>query len=209
MLHRAVQLKRGDSILIHGAAGGVGTALLQLGKLIGLKMYGTASAGKHRLVESFGGIPIDYKNEDVENKMKTFVPEGVAAAYDATGEWLHTSYRLLRLDGSLIVFGASSMLDKGRKNLFNKIRTYFRFSIFLMNLLPVKKSISFYTVTKYKKLHPEWFKQDLIILFDLLKQGKIKPVIAMRTPLEEAALCHELLNGSKVSGKMVLLPNGS
>lgn len=206
MLHRAASLQTGDSILIHGAAGGVGTAFLQLGKLMGLKIYGTASSRKHSLIESLGGIPIDYKNDDVEKKMRSLVPNGLAAVFDGTGEWLYPSYRLLKPNGLLIVYGASSMLDKGRKSLLKTMFTYLRFSIFLKNLLPGKKKIVFYTITKYKKEHPEWFRQDLVELFNLLKQGKIKPVIAMKKALAETAECHELLNDAAVSGKMVIMP---
>ena len=65
ILHRCAHIKPGEIILIHGAAGGVGTALLQLGKLTNLKMYGTASSNKHDIVSSLGGIPIDYKSVDL------------------------------------------------------------------------------------------------------------------------------------------------
>ena len=204
MLNREAKLQSGDSILIHGAAGGVGTAMLQLGKLMGLKMFGTASKGKHELVNSLGGIPIDYKSPDVEKQIRELVPDGFAAAYDATGEWLATSFRLLRPNGLLIVFGASSLLEKGRKSFLKKIATYFRFSIFLRNFLPTQKRISFYTITNYKKLHPEWFKNDLQKLYEMLSKKEIKPVIAKRKPLTEAAYFHELLNHSAVTGKLVL-----
>ncbi len=65
MLHRCAHIKPGEVMLIHGAAGGVGSALLQLGKLANLKMYGTASLNKHDTVSSLGGIPIDYKSVDL------------------------------------------------------------------------------------------------------------------------------------------------
>lgn len=204
MLHREVPLKQGDAIVIHGAAGGVGSALLQLGRLMGLKMYGTASKGKHELIKSLGAYPIDYKNEEVEKIIHSAEPKGLAAAYDATGEWLAASYRLLRKNGALVVFGASSMLEKGRKSILKTIATYFRFSIFLKKFLPGKKKISFYTVTKYKKLHPEWFKEDLLKLFSMLARHEIKPVIAYRKTLEEAANCHELLNNAAITGKIVI-----
>jgi len=206
MLHRAVTLKKNDSVLIHGAAGGVGTAFLQIGRLMGLKIYGTASAGKHDLVKSLGGIPIDYNNENVYKFLNESEPDGIAAAFDGTGEWVYPSYKALRSDGSLVVFGASSMLNRGRKSLWRTIRVYLRFSIFLKNMFPGKKKIFFYTITDYMKKHPEWFNQDLRELFDLLKNEKIKPVIAMRKPLSEAAHCHELLNSSSITGKIVLLP---
>src|ERR1700690_3671373 len=64
LMHRIAKLQQGESMLIHGAAGGVGTAALQLGRLMGLKkMFGTASKAKLELVASLGGEPIDYKSE--------------------------------------------------------------------------------------------------------------------------------------------------
>jgi len=208
MLHHVAKLKQGDPVLIHGAAGGVGTALLQLGRLAGLRMYGTASKQKHDIVTSHGGIAIDYRSENVERRIRDLEPDGIAAAFDATGEWLSTSYRLLRDDGSLVVYGASSMLERGRVALLNRLRTYLRFSIFFRNLLPGKKRISFYSIATHKKKHPDRFTNDLSRLFELLKERKIEPLIAMRKPLDEAPLCHELLNNSAIAGKMVLLPNG-
>src|SRR5215207_11077777 len=72
MLHRCAHIRSGEIILIHGAAGGVGTALLQLGKLTNLKMYGTASYRKHDIVSSLGGIPIDYKSVDLVRDYQTY-----------------------------------------------------------------------------------------------------------------------------------------
>src|SRR5215471_2891181 len=64
MLHRSAKLKQGDRVLIHGASGGVGTALLQLGQLAGVEMYGTCSARGASAVSDLGGIPIDYQHQD-------------------------------------------------------------------------------------------------------------------------------------------------
>jgi NADPH2:quinone reductase len=63
MLHRVAKLREGQRVLIHAAAGGVGTAALQLGRLAGLEMFGTASKAKHQLVASLGATPIDYRSE--------------------------------------------------------------------------------------------------------------------------------------------------
>ena len=64
MLHRVAKVKAGDKVLITGASGGMGTALLELGKLAGLKMYGTASKSKHDVLNQFGCAPIDYHTQD-------------------------------------------------------------------------------------------------------------------------------------------------
>ncbi|NOY97672.1 MAG: alcohol dehydrogenase catalytic domain-containing protein, partial [Chloroflexi bacterium] len=83
MLHRVAKAQRGQRILVHGAGGAVGTALLQLGALLDLEMYGTASKAKHELVASLGGTPIDYKSEDFVERMQAI--GGADAAFDAIG----------------------------------------------------------------------------------------------------------------------------
>jgi len=64
MLHRSVKARPGQRMLIHGASGGVGSAMLQLAKLAGVEMYGTCSAQGAAVVQELGGIPIDYKSAD-------------------------------------------------------------------------------------------------------------------------------------------------
>ena len=66
-----------------------------------------------------------------------------------------------------------------------------------------------YSIQTLKRLKPEFFRQDLLALFDLLQQEKIKPIIAQRLPLAEARHAHELLGKGGVTGKIVLVPNGA
>ena len=116
MLHRCAEIKSGETILIHGAAGGVGTALLQLGKLANLKkMYGTASYEKHDFVYSLDGIPIDYKSVDLVQEIIKLTSRddeegerGVDAVFDGFGtKSLKSSYELLRSGGRLVAYGGS------------------------------------------------------------------------------------------------------
>lgn len=205
MLFRTAAIKEGEKILIHGAAGGVGTALLQLGKLKNLKMYGTASSGKLQLVKELGGIPIDYKKENFENSLAQKHHTGIDVVFEGTGELAQRSYKVLNAGGRLILFGISSMLNNGRRSLIKVFATYFRFSIFLHNLIPDKKKVLLYQITGDKKLHPQWFREDVAALFELLLNKKIKPIISHKFPLSKAAYAHELLNTSAVSGKIVLM----
>jgi NADPH2:quinone reductase len=205
MLFRTANIKEGEKILIHGAAGGVGTALLQLGKLKNLKMYGTASSGKLQLVKELGGIPIDYKKENFENSLAQKHHTGIDVVFESTGELAQRSYKVLNAGGRLILFGISSMLNNGRRSITKVLATYFRFSIFLYNLIPDKKKILLYQITGDKKLHPQWFREDVAALFELLLSKKIKPIISHRLPLSKAAYAHQLLNTSAVSGKIVLM----
>ena len=85
MLHRSAKVKNGQTILIHACAGAVGTAMIQLGKLMNLKMYGTASKSKHDFIEKMGAIPIDYKSQDFAKVINEKEPKGIDAVFDPMG----------------------------------------------------------------------------------------------------------------------------
>ena len=198
LIHRIAKLRRGESVLIHGAAGGVGTAALQLGSLAGLKMFGTASRAKHPLVAELGGIPIDYRTEDFVKRAA-----GVDAVFDPIGgrNWLR-SYRALGKGGRLIGYGISAAIEGGRRNMALAGASFALLTV--LGLLP-GKSARWYSITTEKKKHPEWFPEDLTRLLTMLLDKSIRPVIAERLPLCDAARAHELLERSSVSGKIVLM----
>ena len=211
MLHRCADIKPDESILINGgAAGGVGTALLQLGKLANLKkMYGTASYRKHDIVSDLGGIPIDYKSVDIVQEIAKVTSHdngnehescGVDAVFDGIGgKSLKSSYEILRSGGRLVAYGGTPTTDLGDWLM-----------MFTLNLVPDKRIFMLYSIQTLKRLKPDWFHEDLTLLLNLLKQGKIKPIIAAKMPLDEAAKAHELLaGGGSVEGKIVLVCNYS
>jgi NADPH2:quinone reductase len=115
MLHRIAKVASGQTILIHGAAGGVGTALLQLGVLQGITMYGTASKSKQEAIAGAGGIPIDYKAQDFSKRVRELSHDGVDAVFDPVGgiNWWR-SYRLLRRGGNLVCYGMSVVVTHGK-----------------------------------------------------------------------------------------------
>ncbi|MCL4531168.1 MAG: medium chain dehydrogenase/reductase family protein [Chloroflexi bacterium] len=202
MLYRAASVKPGERVLIHSAAGGVGTALLQLGQLAKLEIYGTASSGKHELIASLGGAPIDYKKEDFVERVFAMTGDGVDVIFDPIGG-THTwqSYRMLRKGGRLIVYGAHTVIEDGVfKMLLGSILSS------LLNLIPGKRILN-YNVTRSKYSTPEWCREDLSKLFVLLAQKKVKPIIAEQMPLVEAAHAHELLEKGSATGKIVLICN--
>ena len=114
MMHRSAQVKPGERVLIHSAAAGVGTVLLQLGKLVELEMYATASRPKHTLVSSLGGAPIDYRKEDFVKQVLVLTGDGVDAVFDGIGgDHLWRSYKTLRAGGRVISYGLTSTLNSG------------------------------------------------------------------------------------------------
>ena len=201
MLHRFAHIREGQSLLVHGAAGGVGTAALQLGKILNLKMFGTASKGKHALVSSLGALPIDYRSQNFVERLRQLSPGGVDCVLDPIGgkNWL-SSYRCLRPGGTLACYGASSTVTEG------KLSAGFGFATLgLLKLLPGKHAF-WYNIKSLRDQRPDWFREDLSKLFDLLAGRKIQPVIAAKLPLREAARANQLLEQAQISGKIILLP---
>lgn len=204
MLHRVAQVKAGDSVLIHGAAGGVGTALLELGQLAGLEMYGTDSAAKHTTISALGATPIDYKTEDFVKRIHELTTGGMDVVFDAVGgENLSRSYKTLRRGGRLVSYGFLSAFAPNHNKNRSIITSMLR--MFGLRLIPDGRKVSFYSITRFKQKHPDYYREDLTRLLNLLAQGKIKPIVADRLPLREAAHAHDLLEQGKVSGQLVLL----
>lgn len=199
MLHRIAKVQRGQKILVHGAGGAVGTALLELGKLLDLEMYGTASKTKHDLVTSLGAAPIDYKSEDFLAKMQAI--GGVDAAFDAiSGDNFKRSFKSLKKGGMLVAYGFyNQALGRGG----NVAKDYM--NIALWNLLPNGRKAAFYSIGDLRKKNLEWFKKDLSTLFGLLKEDKLKPSIERRMKLEDAAQAHRLIEQAAVKGRIVLM----
>ncbi|MBC8506850.1 MAG: zinc-binding dehydrogenase [Anaerolineales bacterium] len=199
MLHRCVKVQSGQKILVHGAGGAVGTALLELGALLNLEMYGTASKAKHELIKRLGGTPIDYNSEDFLADMQTI--GGVDAAFDAIGgENFKRSFKSLKKGGTLVAYGFyNQALGKGGNVPIEYM------SVALWNMLPNGRGASFYSIGALRDKQPQWFKEDLTALFGLLADGKIKPSIEQRMKLEEAARAHELIEGAMVKGRIVLI----
>jgi NADPH:quinone reductase-like Zn-dependent oxidoreductase len=202
MMHRVARLHSGQSILVHSAAGGVGTAALQLGKVLGLKMFGTASKSKHELISALGAVPIDYRSENFVERIRRVAPQGLDCVLDPIGgpQWW-SSYSCLKSGGTLICYGVQAAVSKGQ------LTAGLGFALFgLMKILPDGKTATWYNVKTLRDQHPEQFREDLSRLFDLLSARQIQPVIAARFPLKEAARAHAMLDSAQLTGKLVLLP---
>ncbi len=210
MMHRTAQARRGERAIIHGAGGGVGTALLQLGALHGLEMYGTARSGKHPAIASMGALPIDYTQVDfVEEINRLTDGEGVDIVFDGIGaDHVGRSYLTLRRGGRVIAYGhATSLINRtlthGRRSRLRGLPGLAA-QIVKHSLIPDRRHVRLYSIQTLRKRHQDWFREDMAALFSLLAAAKIKPVIAERLPLFEAARAHELLGKGSVTGKLVL-----
>jgi NADPH2:quinone reductase len=216
MMHRSANVRPGQRVLIHGASGGVGTALLQLGRLAELEMYGTCSSRGAATVSELGGVPIDYRHQDFVREIQRLTGDGVDAAFDPIGgPHLWQSRKALRPGGKVVGYGLISSirgegLASGRPGRRQRFRgtAIFALSIAAGWLLPGRKRVIPYSIQTLKRLKPAQFRGDLTTLLDLLRQRKIKPLIAQRLPLTEARQAHELLGKGGVTGKLVLVCKG-
>jgi NADPH2:quinone reductase len=217
MLHRSAKVRSGQRVLIHGAAGGVGSALLQLGCVAGLEMYGTCSSRGETTVSDLGGIPIDYLHLEFVKEVHRLTSDGVDAVFDGIGgTHIWRSRKALRPGGMVVAHGLTGSLRggrlaTGRPGRRHRFRGVAIFGVYVSGgwLLPGRKRVVPYSIQWLKRLKPALFRLDLIALFDLLRLQKIKPLIARRFPLSEARLAQELLGEGGVTGKIVLVGDGS
>jgi len=207
MLHRAARAKSGESLLVHGAAGRVGTAVLELAALAGLRVYGTASAGDRAAVERLGGVAIDYRNEDFLTRVRDLTGDGVDIALDPFGGAVALrSFRVLRPGGRLVIYGRQNTIADGRKNWPAVFEWYTgTAAVALWGLLSPRRRVLAYRVQKLRIHHQDWFQEDFSALLELLRADKIHPLVAERLPLTEARRAHEMLDRTAATGKLVLV----
>lgn len=200
-MHETAKVHTGERVLVHGAAGGVGTALLELGKLAGLEMYGTASRSKHEVVSTLGATPIDYRTEDVVARIRTLTGDGVDVVFDPIGggRQLWRSSRALRKGGRLVWFGVAATKKDGLR-----VIPITMLMVGLLKLLPDGKQLL--TISDLGADNA-WYRATLTELLDMLAAGKINPVVSARIPLADSARAHELLERGEYAGRVVLVTN--
>jgi len=201
LLHRAARVQRGQRLLVHGAAGAVGQALLVLGRLAGLEVWGTVRGEHMALVRELGATPIDFQREDFTRVM----PGGFDVIVDGIGEeGYRRSYAALKRGGLLCAIGFSASVQAQRRMLPIVMEIA---RLYLWRLLPGGKRARFYSVNAMRARHPSWFKEDLERLFGLLATGAIRPRVADRISFDEVAEAHRRLEAGGLLGKLVLCPN--
>ena len=213
MLHRSAKVSRGQRVLIQGASGGVGTALAQLGRLAGLEMYGTCSARAAAAVSAMGVTPIDYQSQDYVARIRELVPGGLDFVFEGLGgAEVWRARNALRPGGRVVAYGLTGKLRGGRLRSRqgggrHRFRAIAMFAVYTFGswLLPQRKRVVTYSIQWLKRLRPALFREDVTTLFELLRDGKIRPLVAERFPLAQARRAHEVLGTGGVTGKIVLL----
>jgi NADPH:quinone reductase-like Zn-dependent oxidoreductase len=205
LLHRSAKVQRGQRVLVQGAAGAVGQALLVLGALAGLEIWGTARGAHASLVRELGATPIDYQREDFTRVL----PSGFDVVFDGVGQdGFRRSFAALKPGGLLCAYGytASVQAQRSLPSLLTHIAGVF-LRRRLLSLLPGGKRVRLYSINAMRARHPEWFREDLERLFGLLQARDIRPRVAERISFEGVAEAHRHLEQGGLEGKLVLCPN--
>lgn len=211
MLFRKARAKAGQTILVHGANGGVGTVLSQIAQQAGIRVIGTAAARHHDALRAIGVEPIDYTAPDLAARVRALAPAGVNAAFDHLGlESARISFSLLARGGTLVSYGTAALLKVSEPMSMLGVFLRLVSQIALWNVLPNERAATFYNFWGGSRIRPGAFRtrlrQDLTAVMDLLAKGAIAPHIAARFALSEVGAAMMLAESRTAHGKVVLIP---
>jgi NADPH:quinone reductase-like Zn-dependent oxidoreductase len=204
-LVKFANVRKGETVLVHMAAGGVGIAALQILRSLGAEAIGTASASKHDAIRAQGAAhAIDYRDQDVADEVKRITGgRGVDVVMDALGEF-RQSYKLLRAGGRLVIYGASNIASGDRRNLVKAVREVARMPRFnpLRMMSQSKTVIGLNLLTLWDDRGS--LEEVTTPLVELMNKGAIEPVVAEAFPFDRAADAHRFIQDRKNIGKVVL-----
>jgi NADPH:quinone reductase len=200
LLHRAARVQRGQRVLVHGAAGAVGQALIVLGSMAGLELWGAARGGHATLIRELGATPIDYERQDFTR----VVPGGFDVVFDGIGEdGYRRSLAALKRGGLLCAYGYSAGVQ-AQHSMLTMLMWISR--LYLWRWLPGGKRARFYSINAMRVRKPAWFREDLERLFGLLAAGAIRPRVAERIFFDKVQEAHRRLEQGGLEGKLILCP---
>jgi NADPH:quinone reductase-like Zn-dependent oxidoreductase len=201
LLHRAAQVRPGQRVLVQGAAGAVGQALLVLGRMAGVTLWGTARGAHAALIAGLGATPIDYQRADFTR----ILPGGFDVIFDGIGEdGYRRSFAALKGGGLLCGYGYTAGVQEQR-HMLTMLMWIAR--LYLWRWLPGGKRGRGYSINVMRARHPSWFREDLERLLGLLATGAIRPRVAERISFDEVAEAHRRLEAGGLDGKLVLRPD--
>jgi NADPH:quinone reductase-like Zn-dependent oxidoreductase len=208
MLHRGAHVQAGQTVVVLGAAGGVGSTLVQLARHAGVRVIGTAGPEAQHRVRELGAIAVDYRNEDVPARVRELAPEGVAAVFDHVGgPGIVDSWRMLAPGGTLVSYGTASTRDAPGNPRLPVLRLIAR--LWLWNVLPNRRRATFFNLWAGARKRDHFradLRHDLGEVLRLLHDGVITPQIARRFPLRDAGQALRYAEQGGIVGKVVLEP---
>lgn len=206
LLVRVAAARRGESVLVHAAAGGVGLAVAELGRILGLRVLGLASPSKHEVLKEYGVEPFDGRDPRWEKAVRRAAPDGVDVVLDPVGgdSW-RAGYRLLATGGRLVCYGASGLAPGTRRNLLGALWRVARFPRFgPLALMNDNKSVA------GANLGHLWrsgtvTRPQIEALLGYAREGKITPRVDRAFPVSAAATAHHHMHERRNVGKIVLI----
>lgn len=199
LIHRTLGLRAGQRLLVHGAAGGLGTAVLDVARVAGIEVFGTASAPKHPRVRALGGEPIDYRSEDFVAVLRRRCPGGVDAVLDPIGgDHLRRSHATLAPGGTLVTLGFSGDLQRG-------LWAVLRGQLLAVGLaLRPGRRVRAYGIGATPGSTSTTCQEDWATVLQQRADGLLQPVLGCVLPLHRVRDAHRLLDAGAVEGKIVL-----
>ena len=203
LMERVARTEVGSLALVTGASGGVGTALLELLRLHGVRTIGAASPARRGIVESYGAAWIPSRDIPIDEEVRALAPEGVDVAFDAIGGRLSIEcVRATRRGGKVVGYGWMGTAKNGKISAGLSLLTLWS----VLVGAPIRgRHGSFYGISALYGRNPRPFREDLSRLFGMLERGEIKPRIAARLPLLEARRGMKMLEAGGIEGKIVLV----
>jgi NADPH:quinone reductase-like Zn-dependent oxidoreductase len=208
MLHRSARVQPGQTIVVLGAAGGVGSTLVQLARHAGIRVIGTAGPSAQERVRALGAIPVDYRNEDVPARVRELAPDRVAAVFDHVGgPGIVASWQMLGRGGTLVSYGTASTRDTPGNPRVPVLKLFAR--LMLWNALPNGRRATFFNLwagSRKRDRYRAQLRRDLGEVLALLKEGAIDAQIARRFALRDAGEALRYAERAGIVGKVVLEP---
>ncbi len=197
MLHRSARVRSGQRLFVHGLSGGVGVALLILGRLAGCEVFGTASTSKHDTLRQLGAIPLDYRTTDWIHTLQSL--GGADAVFDPLGyKSFDQSFSILRRGGVLVGYGFNgpALTNTPRRSpLPSALKLLARNLAFWR-----RRRTTFYGLSRTSK----HFRPDLQTLLQWLAEGRFTVPIKATLPLEEVQQAHHAYTSSPGLGSIIL-----
>jgi NADPH:quinone reductase-like Zn-dependent oxidoreductase len=201
-------VRPGATVLIHGANGGVGSILVQLARLAGARVIGTANPRHHEALRALGVEPVDYRG-DVPASVRALAPGGVDAVFDHLGgRSVVDSWHLLAHGGTLVSYGSATTRDDTGSKQWPVLRIVLR--NWWWTALPNRRRATFFNVWAGRRFTPGRFRArlhaDLTQVFEAVARGDVTARVAARLPLTDAPEALRLAESGSVLGKIVLAP---
>ena len=211
MLHRVARPPAGAWIVVLGAAGGVGSVLVQLARIAGLRVIGVGSTAQQEAIAGMGALPVDYRTEDVAARVAQTAPAGVTAVFDHVGgDGIVRSWKMLAPGGTLVAYGTAATKDQPGNPRVPVLKLFGRLA--LWNALPNRRRAQFFNVwagSRRRDRYRAELRTDLGELFGLVRDGRLTAPVAAEFPLSRAADALRFAERRGVVGKVVIVPDRS